>query len=698
MVASRIVFIPKSDGNLRPLGIGESWLRLFGRIVSQKFAERLGEQLSPIQLCVGISGGCEIAARLADIYLSQLTYEGSPGFLKVDASNAFNEIRRGIIYNELRALCPDLCAVFRMLYGQASYLLSSDGQIVGRSSTGCRQGDPLSMVFFAIGFQSALRTVRSNLRSLEEKLLVRGRYNAGFVCAYADDVGIAGDVNVLVELYPLLHDLYSSVGLRISSKSTLVNLHDHPIQIIDNLTHAGDGTKFLGVPIGSPAFKDRSFSESINYVKPPAKVLQRLPAQYGFQLLSRCINTRPNYVCSSCEVENFWTVLHEFDTAIDNSIADIAGLRRLNLDQLSVRELPERFGGMGLHRFVGPFGARLRLLSRSRVIKFGPLIPELSTVISQLISPNEIWQSTNLCAVSMIHETDNNLTTMAAQLDERDVNYSGALKKIEKSYFSKIQSSLLDSRYNRNDTRALQEAAWIRSNSFHGSFRWSNSILAEGFVGCRWNSSIFQAALQLRLLSDFCNSVNAQVCQFCRPGGLAPAITSTLHALSCGLTCGLRTLRHTTVSKELQALIRRIHRNVVIEDEPVVFENHDRIIRSDIRYYLDGAPVIIDVGIACPTSHLSGVNALNSAYHECGAADSMELRKRQHVENLIGRGFVPFVVESSGRLGRTASLFLSRLCADNRELRTSFLYNISTYIAQESGRMLKFLREKVDAF
>jgi hypothetical protein len=80
-----------------------------------------------------------------------------------------------------------------------------------------------------------LRTVQSNLRSLEEKFLVRGRYI----------VGIAGDVNVLVELYPLLHDLYASFGLRISSNSTMVNFHDHPIQIIDNLTHAGDGTNFL---------------------------------------------------------------------------------------------------------------------------------------------------------------------------------------------------------------------------------------------------------------------------------------------------------------------------------------------------------------------------------------------------------------------------------------------------------------------
>jgi hypothetical protein len=146
MIASRIVFIPKSNGSSRPLGIGVSWLRLFGKIINKKFAERVVLQLAPLQLCVEISGGCEITARLADIYLSRENYMGSPGFLKVDASNAFNEIWQGIIYDNLRKICPELCAVFRFLYGQASYLLSTDGQIVRSTSTGCRQGDPFSKI------------------------------------------------------------------------------------------------------------------------------------------------------------------------------------------------------------------------------------------------------------------------------------------------------------------------------------------------------------------------------------------------------------------------------------------------------------------------------------------------------------------------------------------------------------------------
>jgi hypothetical protein len=698
MIASRIVFIPKSDGSSRPLGIGEAWLRLFGRILSKKFAARLAIQLSPIQLCVGISGGCEIAARLSDIYMSRSDYLGCPGFLKVDASNAFNEIRRGIIYDNLRELCPELCAVFRMLYGQPSYLLSSDGKIVGCSSTGCRQGDPLSMTFFAVGFQKVLQNIRTAIYNLETNTLAQNRYNPGFICAYADDVGIAADVNILTELYPMLHQLYAEVGLRISSKSTLVNPFDLPIQAVDNLSLCADGTTFLGVPIGTSGFKSQQFSDTIKRMLPPMKVLQRLPSQFSFQLLTRCIISRPNYICSICEVDDFWNILHDFDTSVDDSIAEIARIQPLNLTQMQIRSLPDRFGGMNVFRYVGPFGARLRLLSRSRVIAFGPSVAELSDVITRLSFPNGVWKDTNLWSVSRIFHNECNFTELAANVDERDASYPSALKKIEKFYYSKIQSSLLDSMYLRNDTRSLQEAAWLRSNSFHGSFRWSNSSLASGFAGSRWNTSTFQAALQLRLFSDVNNLNVRQVCQFCQPRHAATVIESSLHALSCGLTAGLRNIRHTAVSHELQVLLKRIYPNVLIENEPTVFENTNRVIRSDIRYHVDGNPIIIDVGIACPTSHISGANDLNSAYHECGAADAMEQRKRQNVERFIGRGFIPFVVESTGRLGRAASLFLHRLCVDRTELKTSFLYNLSTHIAQESGRMLQFLRAKYSAF
>jgi hypothetical protein len=217
----------------------------------------------------------------------------------------------------------------------------------------------------------------------------------------------------------------------------------------------------------------------------------------------------------------------------------------------------------------------------------------------------------------------------------------------------------------------------------------------DGFIGSRWNSSIFQAALQLRLLSDLPASIERLQCRYCPSRRDSTTIASSLHALSCGINRGLRNLRHNAICKELKTLLQRAYANVNIETEPIIWQEDTRTIRGDLRYYIHGEQVILDVGVACPTSHISGANEFNSAYHECGAADDMELRKKRHVANVINRGFHPFVLESSGRIGRSASLFLSRICQSRKELRTSFFYNVSTYCAQESSRMLKFLRDKV---
>jgi hypothetical protein len=269
---------------------------------------------------------------------------------------------------------------------------------------------------------------------------------------------------------------------------------------------------------------------------------------------------------------------------------------------------------------------------------------------------------------------------------------------MENTYFAKFQSSLLSTKYLLNDNRALQEAAWLRSNSFHGSFRWANCSLADGCIGSRWSSVIFQAALQLRLLADLSTTAERLSCQFCNSGGSARPVTTSLHALSCNLTRGLRNIRHTSINHELQTLLKRIDRTIAIENEPVICEANGHVIRSDIRYIANGSPVIIDVGVACATAHISSANEFNSAYNECGAAEEMENVKRRKMEPFVDRGFHPFVVESSGRLGRTANLFLNRSCMNHKDLRTSFLYNISTIIAQESGRMLKFLRDKLSNY
>jgi hypothetical protein len=100
---SRSVLIPKNDSAFRPLGIGECFLRLLSKMLNDKVKTELGEKLAPLQLCVGIKGGAEIGARLA-----QKTFgtEKLPQ-MEIDLENAFNSVPRSLVLKGLENIIPD---------------------------------------------------------------------------------------------------------------------------------------------------------------------------------------------------------------------------------------------------------------------------------------------------------------------------------------------------------------------------------------------------------------------------------------------------------------------------------------------------------------------------------------------------------------------------------------------------------------
>jgi hypothetical protein len=90
MALTRTVLIPKDGGGWRPLGIGEGWYRLLWRIVMGKVGAELGRNLMPNQLAVGVKGGCEIGARLA-----QVAYDLDVDQVEGGGEDVFNSVRSG---------------------------------------------------------------------------------------------------------------------------------------------------------------------------------------------------------------------------------------------------------------------------------------------------------------------------------------------------------------------------------------------------------------------------------------------------------------------------------------------------------------------------------------------------------------------------------------------------------------------------
>ncbi len=132
-VTSRAVIIPKANGNgHRPLGIGEAWYRFLGRAILLKLGKEVGGGLKPLQLGCDVPGGCEIASRMAQVFL-----EVNPihVLIKTDFKNAFNLTPRSAIFRGIETFCPKLLPWYRWAYGAPSPLVNSVSE---HSERGCR--------------------------------------------------------------------------------------------------------------------------------------------------------------------------------------------------------------------------------------------------------------------------------------------------------------------------------------------------------------------------------------------------------------------------------------------------------------------------------------------------------------------------------------------------------------------------------
>eukprot|EP01040_Poterioochromonas_malhamensis_P016407 gene16407-18611_t len=90
-----------------------------------------------------------------------------------------------------------------------------------------------------------------------------------------------------------------------------------------------------------------------------------------FNLLRSCINALPGFLTRACEPsENFQSFVDSVDDMVDVFINKLLGtpVSTLERERLRyLRELPKRFGGLGIARHSSWKGEKARLLSRHLV-------------------------------------------------------------------------------------------------------------------------------------------------------------------------------------------------------------------------------------------------------------------------------------------------------------------------------------------
>lgn len=686
-VTSRAVLIPKPNNNgLRPLGIGEAWYRYLGRALLHIEAPDVADSIWHLQLGCGVPGGCEIAARAAQAFLEQ---NPTHVLIKTDFKNAFNLTPRSSIFEGIKRFCPRLLPWFRWAYGASSPLVNSRGEQVGSSETGCRQGDPLASLLFCVAIQAALEELQSELDRLYDnaaaEILDMGRLGLqkGLVLAYMDDCTFSLPWVLVEPFWEVLVTVCERYGLILNvDKCRIIGANATHLQGQLPITTLVDGDIVLGNPVGTIEYRQRICAELVEtYTKslPTLQSLQLSPV-VAFNLIKSCINSRVTFLSRVQDLQGIeW--LEPFDIAIDSAVFQVAqhyptaaNAEARRALSATIRSMPLPLGGMGIARYSWIAGQAGVIKSRSFLQSYLESrfehSGEFDTYIDHLAGLNIGEQGCPLritMAQSNTTDTDDRLV-----LDGR-----ATVHELVASQYSEFASLITLYLVDANGGNSKPRAAWFRSSQFEGSGRWLTPPAVVSFSPEQTLSADeFRVALRQRLLlAPFEDTVPAAHPSHCLCGTALDDAAQPFHFQDCERNTTHNNTRHSRCKKMIanfleKHLADRQCRTVGIKEneEPYfrdAIDEHEIVgLRGDIGVYiLPDIYRIMDVSVTNPAA-ARYVNQYRSHEVDDAASTAREGDKRLKYANTheaINGQFVPFIIESTGRLGRTAVNWLEDL-------------------------------------
>ena len=133
MFAANLTALRKKDGGIRPIAVGNTLHRLASKAACRSTIRSIAGDLAPVQLGVGVPGGCEAAAHAIRAVVEGSNRVGtSNGYIlvKLDMKNAFNTIRRDHLLETCLLRVPSLYPLAHLAYAEPSSLIISDHLIM----------------------------------------------------------------------------------------------------------------------------------------------------------------------------------------------------------------------------------------------------------------------------------------------------------------------------------------------------------------------------------------------------------------------------------------------------------------------------------------------------------------------------------------------------------------------------------------
>jgi hypothetical protein len=710
---SRAVLLPKpGQGGHRPLGIGDAWYRLLMRVTYSTQYAQLGEKLVPHQLAVGVRGGCEIGARLAQLQFSsgnnfEQDWALEPAIVNIDVKNCFNECSVRLAFERLVMWAPGLARLFHWTHVECSDLIWSTGDVVGRRVIGFRQGCPASTANACLALVDVVSRLKAALIEEEEQLRrdrgLEGReIRPGSVVCYADDANVFTTLGVAVRLATRITEIYAVDGLRVArNKSVIISRRGGEAHLAgmwpDEWGMATEGLKVLGAPVGTDVFVTGYLGRKIAELKPPYKAIERIGNRLGLQLTQYCHNVEPDYMFRVVEPHLSREAADQHDQQIDQAIALVAGLDPGHVGLRELRGLPVSQGGLGIYTH----GARLEAgvaVSRARTFGFAEKhLPQLlATIRRDGTWPDVVIGSADGRDISgeLTAEDKEKLGNISAP-GEVEAGTRKAVQAVDAAIAQDVLHRLA-----ADGPRGRGALAFFRSNMSKASGRWLRSFYGmeagQGFLSDREFSNILRARL-LVPLRDF-NGALPQDCPCCcnpQSGTREGRNIGPSHALGCRALRPTVDARHDKVRDLIAAALKRhsptegttvaIEERLTADAGPAAAGRvMDIVVRADngyIRY--------LDIAVVEPSGH--AVLDYGSWEQELRAAQHREEEKIHNFQSFATAvdptTFVPLVFESSGRPGQRARDFFMSSRLPGAVVRR-LLEQISVTLARFGGRLI----------
>ena len=203
LFGGNLIALEKKSGGLRPIAVGYTLRRIAAKCANTYAASQLADYFSPIQLGVGIPGGCEAAVHATRRYIDAM----QDGFVvaKIDFSNAFNSLRRDLMLRTVLEAVPSIYRFCHLSYSQPSILKYETRTIL--SQEGPHQGDPLGPLLFCLSIHRDLVQLKSEL-----------------VAGFMDDLTLGGPAQTVAADIDHIRAREEFTGLRINaSKSEIIS-------------------------------------------------------------------------------------------------------------------------------------------------------------------------------------------------------------------------------------------------------------------------------------------------------------------------------------------------------------------------------------------------------------------------------------------------------------------------------------------